>query len=46
MYIGRKMLCTCIFVCCQFTQADEDAIAKPILEKYEQEGHPYYASAR
>ena len=26
--------------------AEAEAIARPILEKYEREGHPYYASAR
>ncbi|ESN92081.1 hypothetical protein HELRODRAFT_194446 [Helobdella robusta] len=30
----------------EFTQEDEETISKPILEKYEREGHPYYASAR
>ena len=35
-----------VSLCSQFTQAEEDAIAKPILEKYDEEGHPYYASAR
>ncbi|HZT76042.1 MAG TPA: carboxyl transferase domain-containing protein, partial [Vicinamibacterales bacterium] len=29
-----------------FPQADEDAIAAPILDKYEQEGSPYYSTAR
>jgi acetyl-CoA carboxylase carboxyltransferase component len=27
-------------------ERDAEAIAGPILEKYEREGHPYYASAR
>ena len=27
-------------------KADEDAFKKPILEQYERQGHPYYASAR
>ncbi len=30
----------------EFSEAMEDAIKQPILEKYEREGHPYYASAR
>ena len=25
---------------------DEDAVKAPILEQYEREGHPYYATAR
>ena len=29
-----------------FTDAEADAIAAPIREKYETEGHPYYATAR
>lgn len=29
-----------------FSEEEEQAIMKPILEKYEREGHPYYASAR
>jgi 3-methylcrotonyl-CoA carboxylase beta subunit len=28
------------------TQDELDTLKKPILEKYEKEGHPYYASAR
>ncbi|MDR3670966.1 MAG: carboxyl transferase domain-containing protein [Holophaga sp.] len=28
------------------SEAEAEAIARPILEKYEREGHPYYASAR
>ncbi len=28
------------------TQADEDSIRQPILEKYDQEGSPYYSTAR
>jgi acetyl-CoA carboxylase carboxyltransferase component len=28
------------------TSEDAEAIAAPIREKYEREGHPYYASAR
>jgi 3-methylcrotonyl-CoA carboxylase beta subunit len=28
------------------TQADENAFKAPILEQYERQGHPYYASAR
>lgn len=30
----------------KWTKKDADAFKKPILEKYEEEGHPYYASAR
>jgi acetyl-CoA carboxylase carboxyltransferase component len=29
-----------------FTTEDDDAIRKPILEKYEREGSPYYSTAR
>jgi len=29
-----------------FSQEDEDAIAGPILDKYEREGSPYYSTAR
>ncbi|EAT10723.1 methylcrotonoyl-CoA carboxylase [Bermanella marisrubri] len=29
-----------------FSEQDEAAFKAPLLEKYEQEGHPYYASAR
>ena len=29
-----------------WSAAQEDAFRKPLLEKYEREGHPYYASAR
>jgi 3-methylcrotonyl-CoA carboxylase beta subunit/propionyl-CoA carboxylase len=29
-----------------FTDADQDAIRRPILEKYEHEGSPYYSTAR
>ena len=29
-----------------FSEQDAEDIAKPIREKYEKEGHPYYASAR
>jgi len=28
------------------TKADENAIKKPILDKYEHEGSPYYSTAR
>ena len=40
--------CTGKLNCCglQFSAEEEQAIMKPILEKYEKEGHPYYASAR
>ena len=27
-------------------QADEEAFKQPILEQFEREGHPYFASAR
>lgn len=30
----------------EWTQQEEDALKKPILEKFEKEGHPYYSSAR
>ncbi len=30
----------------ELSQSDWDAIRQPILDKYEKEGHPYYASAR
>jgi len=30
----------------QWTEEEEAVFKKPILEKYEKEGHPYYASAR
>ena len=30
----------------QWTEAQEKAFKKPILEQYEAQGHPYYASAR
>jgi 3-methylcrotonyl-CoA carboxylase beta subunit len=30
----------------ELSEDEWDAIRKPILEKYEKEGHPYYASAR
>ncbi|EDO42847.1 predicted protein, partial [Nematostella vectensis] len=30
----------------EFTQKDEDAIKIPVMERYEHEGHPYFASAR
>jgi 3-methylcrotonyl-CoA carboxylase beta subunit len=30
----------------QWSQAEEDAFRRPILEQYERQGHPYYASAR
>jgi len=29
-----------------WSEEDEDAFKKPILEQYERQGHPYYASAR
>jgi len=29
-----------------FTAAEEDEIRRPILEKYEHEGSPYYSTAR
>ena len=29
-----------------FSAADEDKMRRPILEKYEREGHPYYSTAR
>jgi 3-methylcrotonyl-CoA carboxylase beta subunit len=29
-----------------WSQDEEDAFKAPILEQYEREGHPYYASAR
>ena len=29
-----------------WTQAEEAAFKTPILEQYERQGHPYYASAR
>ena len=29
-----------------FTDEEQEAFKKPLLEKYEKEGHPYYASAR
>ncbi len=29
-----------------WSAAEEEAFRKPLLEKYEREGHPYYASAR
>jgi acetyl-CoA carboxylase carboxyltransferase component len=28
------------------SEAEEEEIARPILEKYEREGNPYYSSAR
>lgn len=30
----------------QLTEAEEEAIKKPIIEKFEKEGNPYYSSAR
>ena len=30
----------------RWTQAEEEHFKQPILEQYEREGHPYYASAR
>jgi 3-methylcrotonyl-CoA carboxylase beta subunit len=30
----------------EMTQDELESLKKPILEKYEKEGHPYYASAR
>ncbi len=30
----------------KWSAAEEEAFKKPLLEKYEHEGHPYYASAR
>ena len=30
----------------KWSEADIEAFMKPIREKYEREGHPYYASAR
>ena len=30
----------------EWSKAEEEAFRKPLLEKYEREGHPYYASAR
>jgi acetyl-CoA carboxylase carboxyltransferase component len=30
----------------ELTAADEQAVRKPILEKYEHEGSPYYSTAR
>ena len=30
----------------QWSAEDEDAFKAPILEQYEHQGHPYYASAR
>jgi 3-methylcrotonyl-CoA carboxylase beta subunit/propionyl-CoA carboxylase len=30
----------------ELTEAEEDAIRRPILEKYEEEGSPYYSTAR
>lgn len=29
-----------------WTQADESAVKQPVVDSYEQQGHPYYASAR
>jgi 3-methylcrotonyl-CoA carboxylase beta subunit len=29
-----------------WTEAEEAAFRRPILEQYERQGHPYYASAR
>ena len=35
-------------VCCfqQWTDAEEEALKRPVMMKYEQEGHPYFSSAR
>jgi 3-methylcrotonyl-CoA carboxylase beta subunit len=30
----------------RWSEAEEAAFKEPILEQYEQQGHPYYASAR
>lgn len=30
----------------KWPKKDREAFMRPILEKYEEEGHPYYASAR
>ena len=30
----------------EFSTEDLEALRRPILDKYEEEGHPYYASAR
>ncbi|MCP4866006.1 MAG: methylcrotonoyl-CoA carboxylase [Alteromonas sp.] len=29
-----------------WTEADEQAVKQPVIDSYEQQGHPYYASAR
>ena len=29
-----------------WTEADEKAVKQPVIDSYEQQGHPYYASAR
>ena len=30
----------------QWTEAEENALKQPIIERFEEEGHPYYSSAR
>ena len=29
-----------------WSEAEENALKQPIMDKYEEEGHPYYSSAR
>lgn len=35
-----------IIIFIQFTQENENRIKKPIIEKFEKEGSPYYSTAR
>jgi len=35
-----------LFVFLQWTTEEENALKAPILQKYEEEGSPYYSSAR
>lgn len=32
--------------CYQWSDEDEQKMKKPIIDRYEEEGHPYYSSAR
>lgn len=51
-HCGRKYFrisYLCFFICLffpQLSEADEAALKEPIIRRFEEEGNPYYSSAR
>lgn len=44
--INIFLIHVCVSVLLQLSEADEAALKEPIIRRFEEEGNPYYSSAR